>query len=224
MNMIKNSVQNGYTTKMGQQFNLMCSLQKYFEGGCDMSERYTEIRKNLKEKINGSGECEIETDEEYFYAVGQLVYYFVSLSKSKEKNHSLANPFLVATGNEVIRRRLRQYFMKYNYQINFARQRFNRMYAMVDAYILEKKIDQEYLLGGYIGNNLIYEPRRKQRRKYNMENRVYGVLGISSIMANWNADLPVILKVCLMERYMEVTKHLNTMKKCGIMREKSIIY
>ena len=74
MNMIKNSVQNGYTTKMGQQFNLMCSLQKYFEGGCDMSERYTEIRKNLKEKINGSGECEIETDEEYFYAVGQLVY------------------------------------------------------------------------------------------------------------------------------------------------------
>lgn len=31
-------------------------------------------------------------------------------------------------------------------------------------------------------------PRRKQRRKYNMENRVYGVLGISSIMANWNAD------------------------------------
>ena len=104
---------------MGQQFNLMCSLQKYFEGGCDMSERYTEIRKNLKEKINGSGECEIETDEEYFYAVGQLVYYFISLSKSKEKNHSLANPFLVATENEVIRRRLRQYFMKYNYQIKF---------------------------------------------------------------------------------------------------------
>ena len=142
----------------------------------------------MREKINGSGECEIETDEEYFYAVGQLVYYFISLSKSKEKNHSLANPFLVATENEVIRRRLRQYFMKYNYQINFARQRFNRMYAMVDAYILEKKIDQEYLLGGYIGNNLIMNPRRKQRRKYNMENRVYGVLGISSIMANWNAD------------------------------------
>lgn len=165
MNMIKNSVQNGYTTKMGQQFNLMCSLQKYFEGGCDMSERYTEIRKNLKEKINGSGECEIETDEEYFYAVGQLVYYFISLSKSKEKNHSLANPFLVATENEVIRRRLRQYFMKYNYQINFARQRFNRMYAMVDAYILEKKIDQEYLLGGYIGNNLIYESTKEAKEE-----------------------------------------------------------
>ena len=54
------------------------ALQKYFEGGCDMSERYTEIRKNLKEKINGSGECEIETDEEYFYAVGQtcILFYF----------------------------------------------------------------------------------------------------------------------------------------------------
>ena len=29
---------------------------------------------------------------------------------------------------------------------------------------------------------------RKRRRKCNMEKRVYGVLGISSIMANWNAD------------------------------------
>lgn len=29
---------------------------------------------------------------------------------------------------------------------------------------------------------------KRQRRKRNMENRVYGVLGISSIMANWNAD------------------------------------
>ena len=30
--------------------------------------------------------------------------------------------------------------------------------------------------------------RKKIRRKRSMNKRVYGVLGISSIMANWNAD------------------------------------
>lgn len=160
MNMIKNSVRNGFTMKMGQQFNLMCSLEEYFKGGCGMAEKYADIQSKLRNKINQSGDCEIETDEEYFYAVGQLVFYFISLSKAKEKMHSLANPFLIATDNTVIRKKLRQYFMKYNYQLKFNGYKFNRMYRMVDAYVLKNKVQQEYLFGGYIGNNLIYESNK----------------------------------------------------------------
>ena len=160
MNLIKNSVRNGFTTKMGQQFNLMCSLEEYFKGGRGMEEKYTDIQNRLRDKINQSAECEIETDEEYFYAVGQLVFYFISLSKAKEKMHSLANPFLTAADNHVIKKRLKQYFMKYNYQLKFNGYRFNRMYRMVDAYVLKNKVQQEYLFGGYIGNNLIYESNK----------------------------------------------------------------
>ena len=160
MNMIKNSVRNGFTMKMGQQFNLMCSLEEYFKGGCGMAEKYADIQSKLRNKINQSGDCEIETDEEYFYAVGQLVFYFISLSKAKEKMHSLANPFLTAADNHVIKKRLKQYFMKYNYQLKFNGYRFNRMYRMVDAYVLKNKVQQEYLFGGYIGNNLIYESNK----------------------------------------------------------------
>ena len=160
MNLIKNSVRNGFTTKMGQQFNLMCSLEEYFKGGRGMAEKYTDIQNKLRDKINQSGDCEIETDEEYFYAVGQLVFYFISLSKAKEKMHSLANPFLTAADNHVIKKRLKQYFMKYNYQLKFNGYKFNRMYRMVDAYVLKNKVQQEYLFGGYIGNNLIYESNK----------------------------------------------------------------
>lgn len=162
MNMVKNSVCNGFTMKMGQQFNLMCSLEEYFKGGCGMAEKYADIQNKLRDKINQSGDCEIETDEEYFYAMGQLVFYFISLSKAKEKMHSLANPFLTATDNTVIRKRLQQYFMKYNYQLKFNGYKFNRMYRMVDAYILKNKVQQEYLFGGYIGNNLIYESNKNK--------------------------------------------------------------
>lgn len=165
MNMIKNSVRSGFKIKMGQQFNLMCSLEEYFKGESGMADKYADIQKKLRDKINQSGDCEIETDEEYFYAIGQLVFYFISLSKAKEKTHSLANPFLIATDNLVIRKKLKQYFMKYNYQLKFNGYKFNRMYRMVDSYVLKNKVQQEYLFGGYIGNNLIYESCKEAKEE-----------------------------------------------------------
>ena len=169
MNLIKNSIKNGFTNKMGLQFNLMCSLDEYF-GGKDMADKYQKIRENLREKINQTKQGVIESDEEYFYAVGQLVYYFISLSKTGDKNHSLANPFLNTASNEFLQRKLRQYFLKYNYQISFYKGRFERLYGMVMGYILEGKISQEDILAGYISDNLIYEVK-KQEENEQEENR-----------------------------------------------------
>ena len=39
-----------------------------------------------------------------------------------------------------------------------------------------------------------------------MNKRVYGVIGISSIMANWNADFTGYPRVCRMEMCTEVIK------------------
>lgn len=156
MNVIKESIKNGYMGKVTQQFNLMCSFDEYF-GGCNMADKYSEIREKLKEKINCQEEQIIESDEEYFYAVGQLVKYYISLSKAKEKTHSLANPFLNAANNEVLQTRLGQYFMKYNHEIEEGNRRFNRMYRMVLGYVLEGKIKQESIVAGYLSDGLVFK-------------------------------------------------------------------
>lgn len=160
-NVIKESIKNGYMGKVVQQFNLMCSFDEYF-GGCNMADRYSEIREKLRDKINCRGEQIIESDEEYFYAVGQLVRYYISLSKAKEKTHSLANPFFNATSNEVLQTRLKQYFMKYNHEIATRSSRFNYMYGMVLGYELEGKIRQEPIIAGYLSNSLFYESSKKE--------------------------------------------------------------
>lgn len=160
-NVIKESIKNGYMGKVVQQFNLMCSFDEYF-GGCNMADRYSEIREKLRDKINCRGEQIIESDEEYFYAVGQLVGYYISLSKAKEKTHSLANPFFNATSNEVLQTRLKQYFMKYNHEIATRSSRFNYMYGMVLGYELEGKIRQEPIIAGYLSNSLFYESSKKE--------------------------------------------------------------
>ena len=160
-NVIKESIKNGYMGKVVQQFNLMCSFDEYF-GGCNMADRYSEIREKLRDKINCRGEQIIESEEEYFYAVGQLVRYYISLSKAKEKTHSLANPFFNATSNEVLQTRLKQYFMKYNHEIATRSSRFNYMYGMVLGYELEGKIRQEPIIAGYLSNSLFYESSKKE--------------------------------------------------------------
>lgn len=160
-NMIRDSLQKGYWEKSRRQFNFMCSLEKYF-GGNSMADKYQEIRGKLRTKINENQENVLDSDREYFYAVGQLTYYFISLSQSKELKHSLANPVFNATNTKVISQKLQQFFMKYNYTLNIGNKKFNRLYAMVSGYEVEEKICQQDIIAGYLSNNLLYESNERK--------------------------------------------------------------
>ena len=112
--------------------------------------------------INKKGYSQIESDEEYFYAVGQLVYYFISLNKSKDKKHSLANPFFNARNNELLQKKITQFFKKYNYIIGTTNLRFNNLYSMVSSYELTGRVKSEEIIAGYISSNLIYDSANKE--------------------------------------------------------------
>ena len=161
INTVRDSINNGYMNKVIMQFNFMKSLEEYF-GGVNMADRYSDIRKNLSDKINKKGYSQIESDEEYFYAVGQLVYYFISLNKSKDKKHSLANPFFNARNNELLQKKITQFFKKYNYIIGTTNRRFNNLYSMVSSYELTGRVKSEEIIAGYISSNLIYDSANKE--------------------------------------------------------------
>lgn len=165
VNMIKDSIKNGYISKAVKQFNLKCSLEEYFSGGEPMSTDYESIRKELRRKIQSKETEQITSDEEYYYAVGQLVNYFISLSKAKDKKHSLANPFFNIKNNQALKDKLRQYFIKYNYQLKCSGTWFNNLYAMICNYTKAEKTDQNSMIAGYINNNILYQ-------KKNMEEQV----------------------------------------------------
>ena len=168
ISIIKSSITNGYIGKAVKQFNLMKSLDVYF-GGNDMKEekdRYINIRSNLRSKINQDGDSQIESESEYYYAVGQLVRYYISLNKSKDKNHSLANPFIYVANEGVLKKRLEQLFKKYNYAIKINYNRYNKLYAMIIAYMTEGKVNSEDIIAGYLSDNLIYDSKKSEENKY----------------------------------------------------------
>lgn len=156
-NLVKGSIKNGYMNKAADQFNLRISLKEYFEGGEQMADTIFNLKEKLRKKISTKGTNFIESDTEYFFAVGQLVSYFISRSKGKKKPLSLANPFINAKRDEMIKEKLKALYKKYNYDIESYDFKFKNLYAMVMSYEIEEKVNEDMIIAGYLHSNLLYE-------------------------------------------------------------------
>lgn len=163
LDLIKGSIYRGELWKDGgracEQFNLYISLKYYFEGRELMNNSILDVDK-LREKINQVTTGCIESDEEFYFAAGQLANYFLTLSKAKVKSHFLSKPILTAKTNEKIKEELKKLYHKYSYDIKFAR-RFNNLYGMVCLYTGgNSKVNEDALLAGYLHSSLIYESKK----------------------------------------------------------------
>ena len=162
LELIKNTLINDYNLRAMTQLNLHWSFEDYFanlekRGGEKMADIATKIRMSVKEKVMSKDKAVIvSNNEEYYYAIGQLMAYFISLSKASKKAQSLINPVLNAQNDTVIKTRLLQLYKKYNYNILTKNSRVKNLYAMILGYKSEGKVNQEMILFGYMDNNVIY--------------------------------------------------------------------
>lgn len=162
LELIKNTLINDYNLRAMTQLNLHWSFEDYFanlekRGGEKMADIATKIRMSVKEKVMSKDKAVIvSNNEEYYYAIGQLMAYFISLSKASKKAQSLINPVLNAQNDTVIKTRLLQLYKKYNYNILTKNSHVKNLYAMILGYKPEGKVNQEMILFGYMDNNVIY--------------------------------------------------------------------
>lgn len=157
LSLLKGSIENGYMTKAADQFNLRSSLREHFEGGEQMADIIFDMKEKLRRKISAKDTGFIENDTEYFFAVGQLVSFFISRSKGKKKPLSLANPFINAKKDELIKVKLKALYKKYNYDIESYNFKFKNLYAMVASYEISGKVNEDMIIAGYLNSNLLYE-------------------------------------------------------------------
>ena len=162
LNIIKDSLINGHIVKASEQFNLRWSLKNYFEGDEEMAEILSNVKNTLREKINSKVTMNIDNDKEYYFAVGQLTSYFISLSKSNKKVHSLANPIINGKNDKRIKDELKKLYKKYSYSISTGNLKFKNLMAMVESYVPETNIDEDLILAGYLHSNLIYEGKKEE--------------------------------------------------------------
>lgn len=163
LNLIVNSISNNYLDKAQHQFNLRVAFLEYFKGGNrKMADVMKEIRETLREKINSKEYVSIGSDGEYYYAVGQIIRYFISLNKSTKRNHSLFNPFLSIKSDKILKEKIELFFKKYNYAIEERSLRFNNIFNLIISYQPETEMNNDNMIAGYISNNLIYEKKEEK--------------------------------------------------------------
>ena len=170
LKIIENSMKNidfdkaGTLYKVREQFNLRWSLADYFYPDRSEGVKMNKILADLREKINlpKNEDWDFSSDEEYSFAVGQIVRFLVSLSKAKNVTHSAINPFLNTTKYELIKKSVLNMYERYNYAIELnENSRFDKLFSHMLNYTPEK-IYKEQIMAGFVSNILIYEKSNKE--------------------------------------------------------------
>lgn len=184
MELIKNSIANNYVVKAFEQFTLREAIFDYFKlnkhrkisdlnGGMRMGDFIKPINDRLREKINikekdirehGVAQAVIESDEEYYFAVGQFISYLFSLSNANTKKQSLVNPFLNCKSDERLKQLLERLYKKYNHAIEGNYGRASSLNRMIVGYTPNKdKVKTDILIAGYLYSSLIYEKNKDNK-------------------------------------------------------------
>ena len=176
LDLIKNSIRNEdkYNLRPKSQLNLHWSLKDYFlkmkkeQGGDTMADIATKIRTSVKEKIMFKEDLIMPSDDkEYYYAVGQLLSYFIFKSRAGKRMQSMINPVLNAKRDNIIKMRLFQLYKKYNYDISINNYNMKKIYAMILGYKPQNKVNQEMILFGYLDENILLKSNAKTVKKEN---------------------------------------------------------
>ena len=164
--LIHNAIENDYMIKTMHQFNLKWSLLEYFqESEGMMKNKLTTIRQELKRKMDADVLQDIESDEEYSYAAGQMLGYFIGLNKSSKKTFSLGNRYLALNKDAQLKEQLRQLFMRYDHDEDMYKykKRVGNLLAMILAYDVELAINHDLMLAGYVSNGVIFEKKQEEK-------------------------------------------------------------
>lgn len=151
--------------------NLWIAFDEYLGGDFKMIKN--DIYLKSKEVVLNSGK--IESDEMYFFMVGQVAKYILSKSKANTKTQSMIDPLMKAGKQEKIVSVILQMRDKYGYDLMLNNKKFDNILKQILTDEVEKDIvkNRKYILAGFLEDNLFYiksEDKSKEENESQSEN------------------------------------------------------
>lgn len=150
-----------YVSVLAHALNVRFSLLHYFrEEEKDMGYAIETAYQKLKDKVlNTKKTASCQGAVEFYLAVGQLLYYYFSLSQAQTLRYDvLWRGIAAAKDLKDIKEEYRKYFRKYAHDIDINNPRHNNMLSVASSYVPEKEepIDLDALFYGFAADNIIY--------------------------------------------------------------------
>lgn len=156
--------QHSMNYKIKYKMNIWFSLYEFFgnnetkNGVSNMASKIKELQECMHRIVTNEGN-HIETDEEFAYAAGQVIYYLLSCSEAGNKTHALLEPFLQKTDPSQFKMAISRTFNQYKHAISFYKGKFEKLMAEVLSYELKAKFKEliPFILAGYFAENIMYK-------------------------------------------------------------------
>ena len=146
-----------FTNNSKRAMNLWIAFKDYFnEKGESEEMKLNNIQEKCKNIVLEGNT--IETDEEYYFLMGQVAYYLLSRSKASKLTQDVTEPFIKAANITVLKKELRDLYEKYNYDIYLKDKRFNNVFSQILVQEPESEVrkNKNIILAGMLSNNLFY--------------------------------------------------------------------
>lgn len=159
-------IKNNFHTKdrnIKEKLNIYFSLNKNF-GGEDMASKIPILRDKLKNLLENS-EAHIETDEEFAFDAGQLIYYIIYQSEAANKTHALLEPYITKNDPQLFKITITRGIDQYKHKLPYGTKRFQKLASEILGWDCSTKIKDllPILLAGYFSNSLLFESSKQSK-------------------------------------------------------------
>lgn len=158
----------GELAKAAHLLNLQLCLMKYIDNNAKEIEKIMDVLKLLKEHLNEpNNDWDFSSDEEYYFAVGQLAFYYVSQIKAKKKSPIRFLRLTQAKKDTIVKQEIDKLHNSVSYALTISlNHRSNKLYSRIMRYEPNKDVVERWLISsGTASKNLIYEGNSKEEKE-----------------------------------------------------------
>ena len=155
------AIGNGYFFKASQQLDFGFCLEKYFYGKSELMEEIMNVKEVFLNHTLSEEEWEFLNDEEYFFAVGQILAYINYMRNSKAKSLNFIKQLTFVKNIDVLKEKIKKIVISYSHIFETKNKKINRTISNISLY-QPKEIRIDILLAGFIADIIFFKKREEK--------------------------------------------------------------
>ena len=155
------AIGNGHLFKANQQLDLGFCLEEYFYKKSELMEEIMNIKEIFLNHTLSEEDWELLNDEEYFFAVGQILAYINYMRNSKAKSLNFIKQLTFIKNPTILKEKIKKIVISYSHIFETKNKKINRTISNICLY-QPKEIKIDILLAGFTADIVFFKKREEK--------------------------------------------------------------
>ena len=155
------AIGNGHLFKANQQLDLGFCLEEYFYKKSELMEEIMSIKEVFLNHTLSEEDWELLNDEEYFFAVGQILAYINYMRNSKAKSLNFIKQLTFIKNPTILKEKIKKIVISYSHIFETKNKKINRTISNISLY-QPKEIRVDILLAGFTADIVFFKKREEK--------------------------------------------------------------